>query len=652
MKLRKLLFFIISSALISLLGCSTDNSSGSSNEEPDFYPTYESSRSISLEKIYNPNVLGESTVTIKRSEWNKLLQYYDWWAENETSVKASFTFSKNDETYNFDNINFRIRGNTSRVRPQQKNGDKYRQAHFKISFKDDNNASKDDPSTQSTKIKGMKGMNLKRFRNDPSYVGEVFSYNYFRQNGVWTAPRAAYTKLSIKIVEDDGSEETINYGIYEMIEEINAQFLKERTEENTGGQLKSSDGNLWKCAWAEGTDGTWYGASMLENNASMGVENKEFTDDLGHYTSETFTYDLKTNKESLVSAKEELQNFIHELNNLKNGSAQTKDWLSKHMDVKFFLKTYAINVILGMWDDYWTNMNNYYFYFDPNNYAYFIPYDYDNVLNITTANCNADPIYRDPFEWGYCYCSEGSKPLIEKILSISEYKNIYCKYLKELVNGELYENAGETIQKYQNLISQYTYSNQLAYIDDDTEKDDKDNPYSDTTKNIDYTAQKIVNEYFIPKKEAILAACSNLEKTSGSIPDGIILPCTYNAASDLLTFTFNPSDYNLSSCNFTIGDEIFVRGWFTVIVEGGYFYSWNINSDFKMNYNPYNNCYSLQIEKTPFNWYINYESEPTNHDYKFYNYTRNEWYGLAELSKSVSKYVKTGYENGNFRLPE
>ena len=40
------------------------------------------------------------------------------------------------------------------------------------------------------------------------------------------------------------------------------------------------------------------------------------------------------------------------------------EWSNSNMDMDLFMKTYAANVILGMWDDYWTNMNNYYFYFD------------------------------------------------------------------------------------------------------------------------------------------------------------------------------------------------------------------------------------------------------------------------------------------------
>ena len=41
------------------------------------------------------------------------------------------------------------------------------------------------------------------------------------------------------------------------------------------------------------------------------------------------------------------------------------------MDVNLFLKTY-VNVMVGMWDDYWNNSNNFYFYFDGAGKFYFI----------------------------------------------------------------------------------------------------------------------------------------------------------------------------------------------------------------------------------------------------------------------------------------
>ena len=46
----------------------------------------------------------------------------------------------------------------------------------------------------------------------------------------------------------------------------------------------------------------------------------------------------------------------------------------------FILKTYAVNVMVGMWDDYWNNSNNFYFYFDGVKKILFHSYDYDNTL--------------------------------------------------------------------------------------------------------------------------------------------------------------------------------------------------------------------------------------------------------------------------------
>jgi spore coat protein CotH len=68
------------------------------------------------------------------------------------------------------------------------------------------------------------------------------------------------------------------------------------------------------------------------------------------------------------------------------------------MDVNLFLKTYAVNVTVGMWDDYWSNSNNYYFYFDAAGKFYFIPYDYDNTLG--TSLLMTDSGIQDPLNWG------------------------------------------------------------------------------------------------------------------------------------------------------------------------------------------------------------------------------------------------------------
>ena len=118
------------------------------------------------------------------------------------------------------------------------------------------------------------------------------------------------------------------------------------------------------------------------------------------------------------------------------------------------MKTYAVNVAVGMWDDYWGNMNNYYIYFNSNDkYDYkffFIPYDYDNTLG--TSNI-IDAGRQDPTRWG-----DSSRKLISKLLEYPEYRKIYLDALRELCNDDNLFGATGSMQRiavWQNLIRQY-----------------------------------------------------------------------------------------------------------------------------------------------------------------------------------------------------
>lgn len=412
--------------------------------EPVPYPT----RSENLDFIFGTDSVAEITLTIDRSEWNTLLDNYVINPKNEDCIHADFKMTKGEYTWQAKDIGMRLRGNTSRIRPQQ--GDNYRQAHFKIDFEE----WIEDDTIEEGKLAGcMKGIILKRFKDDPTYVREVFGYNFFRNNGIWTAPRAGYTRLFINIIEEDGKPTELDYGVYAMIEEINKQFLKERSEitPQIGTKFNGNKGNLWKCCWQSS-----YGASMttdFDAYRSFGVE-EIFLDEA---KSMRYDYDLKTNKDDLISARDEFIDFIYALNDLSTVE-EIKAFYDERMDVDLFLKTYACNVLLGMDDDYWNNKNNYYFYFDKKGKCYFIPYDYDNILG---TNCSGDTATRNPLEWG----ENGYEvPLIEKLLSVPEYKTMYIDYLLELSEESSFVEGSKTeIQRLQNLIKNYTATKDISF---------------------------------------------------------------------------------------------------------------------------------------------------------------------------------------------
>lgn len=405
-------------------------------------------RTENLDFIFGTDAVAEITLTIDRSEWDTLLKNYDTNDKNEDCIHADFKMTKGDYTWQADDIGMRLRGNTSRIRPQQ--GDNYYQAHFKIDFEE----WIEDDTIKEGKLAGcMKGIILKRFKDDPTYVREVFGYNFFRNNGIWTAPRAGYTRLFINIIEEDGKPTELDYGVYAMIEEINKQFLKERSEitPQIGTKFNGNKGNLWKCCWQSSNGPSM--ATDFDAWRSFGVE-EIFLDET---KSMRYDYDLKTNKDDLISARDEFIDFIYELNKLSTAE-EIKAFYKKRMDVDLFLKTYACNVLLGMDDDYWNNKNNYYFYFDKKGKCYFIPYDYDNILG---TNCFDDTATENPIEWG----RDGVKaPLIEKLLSVPEYKQMYVDYLLELREESSFVEGSKTeIQRLQDLIRNYTATKDISF---------------------------------------------------------------------------------------------------------------------------------------------------------------------------------------------
>lgn len=473
------------------------------------------SRTESLNYIFGTDSVAEITLTISRKEWDKLCTNYDKNPKNEDCVHAGFEMKKGDNTWQISDIGMRLRGNTSRLRPQV--DDKYYQAHFKLKFEE-----WCDDSGEERKLAGcMKGLNLKRFNEDPAYVREVFGYNYFRRNGIWTAPRAGYAHLFINIEEEDGTAKKLDYGVYAMIEEINKQFLKERSEPLQesgtlgGGNFSNNKGDLWKCCWQSSNGSSM--ATDYDGYRSFGVE-EIFLDES---KSLRYDYDLKTNKDELVRARSSFIDFIEELNKL-GPEDEIKKFYESKMDVDLFLKTYACNVLLGMDDDYWRNHNNYYFYFDKNGKAYFIPYDYDNILG---TNCFSDTATRNPLDWG-----EGASeaPLIEKLLSVPEFKQKYVDYLLKLTEENLFVTENQTeITRLQDLVRDLTSSKDIVYADTSKTIDDAVGSWCSNSGKYKLLDGDETSNYFKAKAKSVKVFCNpkyvdimlDLNNKNGDIQD-------------------------------------------------------------------------------------------------------------------------------------
>lgn len=426
--------------------------------------------------VWDDDAIPEVHLDVRLGEWNRLLALYDANSFTTQYVMASITFTKDGVTTVVDSVGLRLKGNTSRRRPEGRSGEihvrnntDWHHAHFGVNLR---KYVDDDAHT----IQGIRKLHLKWFKDDPAYVREIFCYELFRRAGVWTVARDNYCRLWIHV---EGDSQEAYYGVYELLEPIDKRYLKDRKD-----RFWSSNGYLWKC-----------------RNAAAGLNNPDgdiwYDDD----SDDRHAYTLETQTEEFDSARVQLIDFMNKLNSLNDNDFYT--WIQEVTDIDLLLKTYAVNVAVGMWDDYWNNANNYYIYFNAKGVSgykfFFIPYDYDNTLG-TSLRCGVqdDAGRQNPLNWG-----NDNNRLIARILKYNDFKDKYVAYLKELIDAKNAlidrQSAQARIRSWQRMIE--------PYVDNDTGEDTviEDKPASWGNHN-EYTLLKNGSDNFFTAKAASINA--------------------------------------------------------------------------------------------------------------------------------------------------
>ena len=378
-----------------------DEPQGYSPSETDVWALVDK-ESYGLDYIYDRSSVPELHISISDEQWQTLLDAFD--ADNATTeqVHADLSFCRDGITTTVMDSGLRLKGNVfSRRRPQSGSG-RFQHVHYQVNFHKFN---KDDAHS----VHGCRKISFKWFKDDPSYVREILAYDIFRDAKVWTASLNTYCKLYITV--GNASEKYL--GVYDAIEHLDEQYLKSRK-----ALFGSAKGNLWKAR---------YGASFAHVQDDFGAD---LGDGVEH------RYELKTNTEQYPAAYDQIQDFIKNYTTLRDDEFHT--WVSSHVDVPLLLRTYAVIVATGFWDDYWCDSNNFYFYFnstDGHDYTfYYIPYDCDNTFGIGNGGLEyaaLAPATQDPFKWGHT-----SNPLITRLLKFDDFAEIYRAELLRMIDPD------------------------------------------------------------------------------------------------------------------------------------------------------------------------------------------------------------------------
>lgn len=394
--------------------------------DPNVNSDFEPVSIETFDRFFNDTSYQHLTIRITEKKWDALdqsmLDYRKVFGNlrNDEYVEADLFYEDEEGTLEISSVGLRTRGNTSRTRIQDDDGN-LNMSHFKISFDQTFDYF---PGTDSyaeldeRRVFELEEIDLKYNRNmDSTYLNEKFSLDLFNAFDVY-AQKTTLIDLSIEI----GDDKTY-YGLYTAFEPIDEHFIERRYETDEAG------GNLYKCLWQQ------YGPASLEDDyADQAIGIKDVS---RNYRP---AYDLKTNKKTQNHLP--LETFIHLLNHLDGESFHT--FIDANFDVDQLLRLLAVGVVLGNPDDYRAMANNYYLYQEAKSKRWtMIPYDYDHGLG---QGWDGAPVFEnhtigeDIYDWGKLpnvlqnKAEEDFHPLTDKILQIPAYQVRYENYIDELID--------------------------------------------------------------------------------------------------------------------------------------------------------------------------------------------------------------------------
>lgn len=346
------------------------------------------------------NDLPTLRLTFSQQSWDLLLTSS---FDDREEVSTDMIYIKGGQEYELFNIGVKLSGNTSFTLPVSQSGG-FVQASFTLDF---------DEFVDDQVLSGVSALKLKRFNSDSTFVHEPLANQIMHNFDVWTAHSSTHVRLEIQIADSD-----IHYfGMYRANESVNRhEYIDKRFgTENDGGFLWQGNYKSYGPALFSRITPTWEG--------------------VGDFDQASFEYKGKGSK--FDEAHAQLVTIAENFTNLQD--ADFEEYIEQHINMPLFLKSMASEAVLGHWDGFWGNNNNFMFYIDESEVLHFIPFDTDNALG--TSLLVDDVGERDPFVFGR---EESTPLLVSKIMAIDQYRLEYAGHVRTMVeeNDLLDEDYG------------------------------------------------------------------------------------------------------------------------------------------------------------------------------------------------------------------
>lgn len=307
------------------------------------------------------------------SEYDEMVKTENLWTNQRYLVTLIY-----DEKDTLENCDIRLKGNTSRTSKRK-------------SFRIDT-----DKRISSQTFQGLKTLNIHGNHNDPSMMREYLSAYTMRKMGV---PHARVNHVRLYVNGE-------YFGVRGLVEFIDKTYLNSRFDEKSG--------NLYKCTWPA-------------DLGYLGESQQSYKDVINPSPENERAYDLKTNESKDDYSR--LVKFISMIDKLP--ADKFKDSIGIWLNSDAYLKALAAEILIGHWDNYFANKNNYYLYDRTKDQQFnYIPYDMDNTFGVQWGFSNINK--RDIHNWGDK--GKSSAVLTYALLEHTEFQKRFEGYVFGAVN--------------------------------------------------------------------------------------------------------------------------------------------------------------------------------------------------------------------------
>jgi len=333
----------------------------------------------------------------------------DPWDQTYRRCSVRFRNSLMDTT--LEGVGFRARGNTSLMALKKS---------WKLSF---------NTFVPDRKFYGVEKMNLNGEHNDPSIIRARLASRVYRDFGV-PAARATHARLAI----NDGA---LVDGLFINVEQVDEELVQ--------AWYGNKDGSLYKCVYKwDRADLRWVAPGDGAAYAALGWGE---------------TYEEKN---LIAPDHEDLADIIEFVNHADDALFAAE--LAERFSLDAFLRSMAVDVVIGHWDNYWFGANNYFLYRNTDSGRFdYLPYDLDNTFGVDFSTI--DWSRRDLEIWGDGgFGSDGDlPPLIRRVLDTPAFAAQLRRYVREVAQDHCTLEAMEPrIDAVRSLIEPHAFTGSYA----------------------------------------------------------------------------------------------------------------------------------------------------------------------------------------------